>query len=155
MGLPQKKMPRNRDGDQEGNREPRNKDGGQDGQRFPNDMERNYVVEFPMEEEDGPKSPKSKLHEWEEKALTVAMNKALVLKRPREVTLNKGNMEVKQKEEERARKIRKGKQLMITAKEEGLTTPAPNLSMSIISWNCQGLAAPTTIRELTELCKTH
>lgn len=51
------------------------------------------------------------------------MNKALVLKRPREVTFNEGNMEVKQEEEERARKIRKGKQLMITAEEAGLTTP--------------------------------
>lgn len=49
-------MPRNRDGDQEGNRERRNRDGGQDGQRFPNDMD---VVEFPMEEEDGPESPRA------------------------------------------------------------------------------------------------
>lgn len=74
-------------------RELGNRRANKDGKMHKADVEDSYVVEFPVDEEEESMSHKNKLQEGKEKALTVATNKMLVLKRPWEVTLNKRDTE--------------------------------------------------------------
>lgn len=81
----------------------------------------NYFVEFPPDDEEDSILPTVSIQEEEEKHLSVSMTRTLVLKRPRDY--NDPVVGDAESEEDLAKRQRKGKQMLITAEEAGLSTP--------------------------------